>query len=220
MLRGETENVLGEAFYLALWHANCAKQLLQNACQGADAVSCQEDRLGGRLAVRRQEPRGGAEADRLEGGIVVLVLPLGELLEHARGVGDVLEAMGEDPWQPGELCLETEEYRADGRLNLVQYRCTRVAVVEDHPFARELLFVFQHLVETCLAVRILVHDRAVIPLPLPQGYSAQGLLLGDEVGGQPQIELHTLSGARLGIRVLRPEQHVRIGVVFALGMPE
>mmetsp|Transcript_66249 Transcript_66249/g.215595 ORF Transcript_66249/g.215595 Transcript_66249/m.215595 type:complete len:324 (-) Transcript_66249:736-1707(-) len=162
VLGRQFDDVLRQLFDLGLRHTHGSQQLLEDPLERAHTVACQEDGHRGRLAVRGQQRGGRAKAHGLKSGIVVLICPLRELLQHSGGGRDVLEAVGQNPGQASKLGLKAEEHRADSSLHLVQERSSRVAVIKHDPLATELRLILQHFVEAHSAVGVPVHDRAVV----------------------------------------------------------
>mmetsp|Transcript_56402 Transcript_56402/g.182752 ORF Transcript_56402/g.182752 Transcript_56402/m.182752 type:complete len:427 (-) Transcript_56402:460-1740(-) len=220
VLGRQCDDVLRQLLDLGLRHAHGSQQLLKDPRERAHTVACQEDGLRGRLAVRCQQRGCRAEAHGLKSGIVVLIFPLRELLQHSGSGRDVLEAVGQNPGQASKLSLKAEEHRADNSLHLVQERSSRVAVIKHDPLATELRLILQHFVEAHSAVGVLAHDRAVVAFSFSAGHSAFCLLRRDVRGIQPKLELHARCCASMSVRIFGGQQDIGVCVVFTLGVAE
>mmetsp|Transcript_7018 Transcript_7018/g.20284 ORF Transcript_7018/g.20284 Transcript_7018/m.20284 type:complete len:404 (-) Transcript_7018:169-1380(-) len=127
---------------------------------------------------------------------MVSVLPLGELLEHAVGIRNVLEWLVQEPRQCGKLRFEAEEHGGNGSLNLVEERGCRVRVVGHHPLSAEGSLILQHLLEAHGAVLVLGDGRAKrCELPPTLGLGPQFLLLGDQGRRQRWSEIEGYQAA-------------------------
>mmetsp|Transcript_169018 Transcript_169018/g.410782 ORF Transcript_169018/g.410782 Transcript_169018/m.410782 type:complete len:428 (+) Transcript_169018:505-1788(+) len=220
MLGRESNDALRQAVYLALGHPTASKELLEHALQGPHAVAHQEDGRGRRLAVRCEQRGRAAQTDGLERRIVVLVFPLGELLQHRLRVRDVLEAVAQDARQARELRLEAEEHGGDRGLDLVEDGRAGVAVVEDGPLAAELRLVLEHLVEALAAVRVLGDRGPEVALPLAQRLRPPLPLRRHQRRRQAQVEGGAHAGAGGRGALAQAAQDLGVAVVLALDVAQ
>mmetsp|Transcript_73850 Transcript_73850/g.173405 ORF Transcript_73850/g.173405 Transcript_73850/m.173405 type:complete len:334 (-) Transcript_73850:435-1436(-) len=190
--RRELDDLLLQTRNARLGNTALHEEVGKNARKRADGVAGKEDALWRRLRVLGGERRGAAQPHPTEGGVVVAILPLGELVEHLCSCGDVFEGLPDDAGKRGKLRLEPEKHVGNRGLDFVDKRSARVAVVEDNPLARKSSLVLEHLLEAGETVGVLGnHGSEVLGLFAAEGLRSKLFLLRDDgrrhVGGDDKL---------------------------------